>query len=75
MKKRKLKKWVKVAISLIVVMVGLLIYAKTGILGQLAQDSIIYLLICITAWIWLFLGQFSLLYFIWKEILFRIIGR
>lgn len=68
MKKRKLKKWVKVAISLIVGIIGLFIYAKTGILGQLAQDSIIYLLICIMAWIWLFLGQFSLLYFIWEEI-------
>lgn len=68
MKKRKLKKWVKVSISLIVGIIGLFIYAKTGILGKLAQDSIIYLLICIMAWIWLFLGQFSLLYFIWEEI-------
>lgn len=68
MKKRRLKKWAKILISAVIVIIGLFIYAKTGILGELAQDSTIYLLLCITAWIWLLFGQISLLYFIWEEI-------
>lgn len=68
MKRRRLKKWVKVLITFIIAIIGLFIYVKTGILGELAQDSNIYLVICITAWAWLLFGQFSLLYFIWEEI-------
>jgi len=61
MKKRKLKNWVKV---LIIILISTIIYQKTGELGKLAQNSIIYLFLCISAWIWLFVGQFCTMYFI-----------
>ena len=68
MKRRRLKKWVKVLITFIIVVIGLFIYAKTSILGELAQTSNIYQVICLIAWAWLLFGQFSLLYFIWEGI-------
>jgi len=62
--KRKLKKWVKIALIIIVILTSTLIYQKTGFLGILAQSNIIYLVLCVSAWIWLLFGQFVAIYFI-----------
>jgi len=59
--KRKLKSWVKV---LVVAIISFIIYLKTGVLGEFAQHNIIGQLVCITTWLWLFMGQFIVMYFI-----------
>lgn len=64
MKRRRLKKWVKIILIIMIILVSTLIYQKTGKLGELAQNSTIYLGLCLSAWIWLFLGQFGVMWFI-----------
>lgn len=60
-KRRKLRSWVKI---LLIIITSVIIYQKTGVLGQLAQNNIFYLSLCSIAWIWLFFGQFITLYFV-----------
>ena len=67
MKKLKLKKWVKVVISLIIIEIGILIYSQTGKLGELAQNNAFYLLLCIMSWIWLIFGSAGSMYCIWEK--------
>lgn len=59
--KRKLKVWVKI---MIVAIISFIIYLKAGVLGQLAQDSAVGQLVCALIWLWLFIGQFIVMYFI-----------
>ena len=66
-KKKVLKKWVKVALTITVLFIGLVIYSYAGILGEMAQTSKWYLALCIFAWCWLFAGQFLLIELIWEE--------
>ena len=67
MKKLKLKKWVKVVLSLMIIGVGILLYNQTGRLGELAQTSNFYLALCVAAWTWLIFGSSSSLYYIWEK--------
>ena len=64
MKRRRLKKWVKIILIIMIFLLDIVIYQKTGKLGQLAQSSTIYLGLCLSAWIWLLLGQFGAMWFI-----------
>lgn len=59
--KRKLKTWVKI---LIVSIISFIIYTQTGAIGKIAQENPFGELICITVWMWLFIGQFIFMYFI-----------
>lgn len=61
MKKRRLKCWVKIVL---IILISIIIYSLTGELGKLAQHSRIYSFLCVSAWVWLFLGQFIVIYFI-----------
>lgn len=65
-KKKVLKKWVKVALTITILFIGLIIYNLAGILGEMAQTSNLYLCLCIFAWCWLFAGQVLLLDLIWR---------
>lgn len=66
MKKLRLRKWVKIILTLFVVIINIGIYLKTGMLGELAQTSKFYEVLCISTWIWLLLGQMLIYGFIWK---------
>ena len=66
-KKYKLKGWVKVVLTIILLFVSLSIYLRIGELGQLAQTSIGYLLICIGAWFWLLTGQMIVIVALWGD--------
>lgn len=57
MKKRRLKKWVKIVLIIMIILLDVIIYRKTGILGELAQTSIFYLVLTIMSWGWLLMGQ------------------
>lgn len=68
MKKRlKLKGWVKVAITIILVTISMLLYSKTGTLGELAQTYKTHQLVCIGVWGWLIVGQMIAYSYIWSK--------
>ena len=64
--KLKLKRWVKVVLTLILLILGIFIYSKVGILGELAQTDRGYQFICLGAWFWLLAGQMIAYNFIWS---------
>lgn len=66
MKKRKLKKWVKVILTMLIMILSLMIYSKIGELGILAQNNDFYLLVCAISWVWLMAGQFTTYNLIWE---------
>ena len=57
----------KVVLSIIILLIDILIYSKTGKLGELAQTSNIDLVLCSMSWVYLFFGQFILLIMIWED--------
>jgi hypothetical protein len=67
MKKRRLKKWVKIALTAITIIASAVIYHLNGVYGSKAQEGINYLIIMCLSWIWLFFGQISAYYFIWAD--------
>ena len=67
MKKLKLRKWVKVVISVIVVMIGIIIYSGLSNIGIDASSNKISGFLCILGWLWIFFGQFAFLSVIWGD--------
>ena len=67
MKKRRLKKWVKILLTILTILVSAVIYILTVVLGTKTQESVFHLAGTITAWIWLFMGQFGAYYLIWEK--------
>ena len=66
MKKRKLKKWVKVVLTTIVLIIGTLIYNVTDSMGSMAITSDFYTTLCVLSWFWLLIGQIAVLDLIWR---------
>lgn len=66
MKKRRLKRWVKVVLTLIVIHISFFIWKQTGTLGELAQKSDFYLVLCASAWGYLLIGQVLIYEIIWN---------
>ena len=62
----RLKKWVKVVLTLLMIHVSFFIWKQTGTLGELAQKDIIYLVLCVLSWIYLLAGQVMIYEKIWK---------
>lgn len=63
----KLKKWVKVTLTVLIIGISLLIYSKTSTLGLLARDSKFYELVTLGAWGWITIGQIASLYILWED--------
>jgi hypothetical protein len=61
MKKLKLKKGVKNKMMGGLAIINLFIYSKVGYLGELAQTSKTYLIICLMTWSWLILSNLAIL--------------
>lgn len=66
MKKRELKRWVKVVITLIVIHISFFIWKQTGWLGNMAQKDTFYLILCVLSWLYLIVGQVLIYEKIWK---------
>ena len=62
----KLKKWVRVVLTLIVIHISFFIWKQTGTLGRLAETSNIYLIMCVLSWVYLLIGQVLIYEKIWK---------
>lgn len=63
----KLTKLGKVIVTLIVMIVSCVVYSKTGVLGELAQDNNTYAVLTMVAWAWLVFGQFSIYCILWED--------
>lgn len=66
MGKRKLKRWVKVLITIIFIHLNFFIWRQTGVLGELAQTSKVYVYLCVGSWFYLIFGQILIIEKIWK---------
>ena len=67
MKKYRLKKWVRVVLTVIVIHLSFFIWRYTGTLGDLAQHSYLHLVLCVLSWIYLLIGQVFIYEKIWKK--------
>lgn len=67
MRKLKLKRWVKVTLTVLIIAISLLLYTKTGTLGKLAQDSKFYESLTLLAWFWIILGQITTISILWQD--------
>lgn len=66
MKKLRVKKWVRVVLTLIAIHVSFFIWRNTGTLGSLAQHDKLYLVLCTLSWGYLLIGQVFIYEKIWK---------
>lgn len=67
MKKKKLKKWVKVVLSIMILGASIYIYSKTNTWGTLAQDSKFYEGLTVLSWLWLILVPVGGLSLLWED--------
>ena len=67
MKKRRLKKWVKILLTILTILASAVIYVLMAILGAKGQNSIFYQVIFFCGYTWLILGQFGVYYAIWEN--------
>lgn len=63
----RLKRWVKVVITLIVIHISFFIWKQTGKLGELAQTDTLYLILCVASWSYLIIGQTLIYEKIWQK--------
>lgn len=66
-KKMKLKRWVKVLITLITIITGIIVYLELKDLGANATTNQLAGTLCILGWGYLIFGQLSLLIALWEE--------
>ena len=66
-KKLKLKRWVKVVITLILVSVGVIIYSGLKSIGSEASTNQIANILCITGWTYLVFVQIIIIAGLWEE--------
>lgn len=66
-KKIKLKKWVKVVITLILVSVGIVLYHFLANNGAYAVKNTLGSIFIYLGWIWLLVGQIMVIYTMWED--------
>ena len=62
----KLRKWVKVVLTMLLLTLSLIIYMKLDYWGFLARSSIFYVAVSIIGWFWLIVGQMVIYSRIWR---------
>lgn len=67
MKKRRLNKRGKLLVTVLVVILSIAIYCTTGVVGELAQDNRLWLVVCFAEWVYLFFIQFCIYNLIWEN--------
>ena len=63
----KLRKWVKVVLTILMILVSFKIYAEMGQIRTKAVSSINYQVIAILGWTWLIIGQIWVYSIIWER--------
>lgn len=64
--KMKLRKWVKIVLTILILMLSLVVYIKLDYWGFLARSSNFYMLVSIIGWFWLIVGQMVVYARIWR---------
>ena len=64
--KLRMKRWVRIVITLLVIHISFFIWRQTGLLGELAQHSTVYLILCVLSWMYLIVGQVLIYEKIWN---------
>lgn len=67
MKRYKLRKWVKVVITLILISVGIIIYAYLSRNGAYTNENTLGRVFVLLGWFWLLVGQIMVVYTMWEE--------
>ena len=62
----KLRKWVKVVLTTLLLILSLIIYIKLDYWGFLARSSNFYVAVSIISWFWLIVGQMTVYARIWR---------
>ena len=62
----KLRKWVKVVLTILLLILSLVIYIKLDYWGFLARSSNFYVAVSIISWFWLIVGQMVSYSRIWR---------
>ena len=63
---KKLRKWVKVVLTILLLILSLVIYIKLDYWGFLARSSNFYVAVSIIGWFWLIVGQMVIYSRIWR---------
>ena len=63
---KKLRKWVKVVLTMLLLTLSLIIYMKLDYWGFLARSSNFYVAVSIIGWFWLIVGQMAVYARIWR---------
>ncbi len=67
MKKFRLKRWVKVTLTLLVIHLSFFIWKQTGVVGEMALKDNIYLALTVASWMYLVVGQSLIYKVIWEN--------
>ena len=62
----KLRKWVKMVLTMLLLILSLIIYMKVDYWGFLARSSNFYVAVSIISWFWLIIGQIAIYSRIWR---------
>lgn len=65
-KKYKLRMWVKVVITLLIIVSGILIYRYLGFLGGVEDRTALGNTFLFVGWFWLLVGQIMMLSLMWE---------
>lgn len=63
----RIKKWVKIVITIIVIHISFFIWKQTGTLGELAQKDTFYMILTLVSWCYLIVGQALIYMTIWNN--------
>ena len=63
---KKLRKWVEVVLTILLLILSLVIYIKLDYWGFLARSSNFYVAVSIIGWFWLIVGQMVIYSRIWR---------
>lgn len=64
--KMELRKWAKVVLTILILILSLAVYMKVDYWGFLARSSNFYELVSIIGWFWLIVGQMVVYARIWR---------
>lgn len=65
--KLRMKRWVKIVLTLITIHISFFIWKQTGTLGELAQKDMFYTVLCVASWFYLIVGQTLIYGKLWEK--------
>lgn len=67
MKRRRLRKWVKVVSTILLMVIGAIVYRLSWIIGALALENQTFEILNILVWLYLLFGQFAIVFMVWDD--------